>query len=167
MKFEWEAGSNREVFEERPLYFDDFQISMRFNSLPWAVIANHDIIYFGLATGDKNALHFNEAFAKQTALGGRVAHGELVMNSLFGALHHVNFWERSLEALCEKYAKFLLPVFPGDRVKHFLSVAETRESKSRPDKGIVKFEFYTLNQHYEKVAEGWFSALMRKKEALK
>lgn len=163
MKFDWNAGSTQEHFDE-PLYFEDFQTSMRFNSLPWATVASHDMTYFGLATGDRNVLHTDETFAKTTVLGGIAAHGELVVNTLFGALHTVNFWNKSLEALREKYVRFLAPVRPEDRVKHFLHVIELRESKSNPALGVVKFEFFTKNQRHERVAEGWFSVLMRKKK---
>ena len=162
MKFEWEKGCNQEVFGE-PLYFESFQQSMRFNSLPWATVSFHDMIYFGLATGDRNALHVNESYAKKTPVGGIVVHGELVMNSLFGALHFIGFWEKTLAALRDKYVKFIAPVRPEDRVKHFLHVVEMRESKGHTDYGVVKFEFFTLNRRHERVAEGWFSVLIKKK----
>ncbi|MDO8560987.1 MAG: MaoC/PaaZ C-terminal domain-containing protein [bacterium] len=166
MKFDWEGGWNQEVFDE-PLYFEDFHPDLRFNSLPRAHVSSGDIINFGLATGDRNALHTNESFAKTSILGGIVAHGELVANSLFGALHFVGFWEKTLGALCEKYVKFILPVRPGDRVKHFLHVIETKEIKNHSDYGFVKFEFFTQNQRYERVAEGWFSVVIRKKNTKK
>lgn len=166
MKFEWEKGWNQEMFSE-PLSFEDFCPDLRFNSLPWAHISPADMIYFGFATGDRNALHVSESFAKTSILGGIVAHGELVANTLFGALHFVRFWEKTLGALCEKHVKFVSPVRPGDRVKHFLRVQEAREIKNRPDYGFVKFGFYTLNQKYDKVAEGWFSVIIRKKNARK
>ena len=162
MRVEWENGWNRETFDE-PLYFESFIKDMRFNSLPWMVVSSADIIYFGLATGDRNALHTDESFAKTTILGGVVAHGELVVNSLFGTLHAVNFWNKSLEALLEKSVRFSLPVRPEEKVKHFLHVVETRESKKYPDKGMVRFRFYTINQKYEQVAEGEFAVLLRKK----
>ncbi|MBI2639825.1 MAG: MaoC family dehydratase [Candidatus Sungbacteria bacterium] len=138
---------------------------MRFNSLPWIWIDGCDIDRFALATGDFNPLHFNNSFAATTVLGGLAVHGELVVNTLFGALHTVDFWHGTLEALLEKYVKFILPVRPGDRVKHYLHITETKESKKYPDKGIVRFEFFTENQRYENVAEGWFCVLMRKNPA--
>ncbi|MFY9462453.1 MAG: MaoC/PaaZ C-terminal domain-containing protein [Candidatus Sungiibacteriota bacterium] len=166
MRVEWENGWNRETFDE-PLYFESFIKDMRFNSLPWMVVSSADIIYFGLATGDRNALHTDESFAKTSILGGLVAHGELVANTLFGALHFVGFWEKTLAALCEKYVKFVSPARPEDKVKHFLHVLEAKEIKNRPDYGFVKFEFFTQNQRYERVAEGWFSVIIRKKNTQK
>jgi acyl dehydratase len=166
VRFEWEKGWNRERFDE-PLHFEDFHPDLRFNSLPWAHVSLADMIYFSLATGDRNALHTDTAFAKGSLLGDVVAHGGLVENTLFGALHFVNFWERTLAALCEKHVKFVSPVKPEDKVKHFLHVVETRDVKNRPDYGFVRFEFYTLNQKYDKVAEGWFSVIIRRKKVQK
>ena len=162
MKFEWEKGGNRETFDE-PLRFEDFNPDLRFNSLPWVSITSDDVISFGLATRDRNALHTDEAYAKTTALHGIVAHGGLVVNSLFGCLHHVGFWNKTLEALLETHARFVKPVRPGERVKHFLRVLEAHPAERHPEVGIVTFEFHTLNGSYEQVVEGSFSVLIRKK----
>lgn len=164
MKFGWVLGECGKIFAE-PLCFDDFESGQRLSLLPWAYIELEDVNRFASATGDANPLHFDSSFAETTVLAGLAVHGELVVNTLFGALHYVNFWSGTLEALLEKYVKFLLPVRPGDRVKHFLHVAEVGKSKGHTDKGIVKFEFSTENQRYEKVTEGWFTVLIRKNPA--
>lgn len=162
MKFGWAPGEHGKIFAE-PLCVDDFESGQRFLLLPWAYIGLEDVNCFASATGDANPLHFDSLFAETTVLAGLAVHGELVMNTLFGALHYVNFWSGTLEALLEKYVKFFLPVRPGDRVKHFLHVMEVRESKKHPDKGMVKFEFFMENQKSERVAGGWFCVLMKRR----
>lgn len=162
MKIGWIDDLNNEIFSQ-PLFFNSLHTSMRFNSLPWVWVDEHDLERFAFATGDFSPLHFNQGFAETTVLGGVVAHGEFVVNTLFGVLHYVNFWHGTLEALLEKHVQFFLPVRPGDRIKHFLYVADKHESKRYSDKGVVRFGFFTENQRYERVVNGWFFVLMRKR----
>ena len=42
-------------------------------------VTEQDIELFGQATGDRNPVHFDEAYAKKTVFRGRVAHGALLM----------------------------------------------------------------------------------------
>ena len=59
--------------------------------------------------------------------------------------------------------KFPKPVFHGDTLKVRTTVLIIRESKSRPDAGIVEFDHTATNQRGEIVAECKRQALMRKR----
>jgi acyl dehydratase len=59
--------------------------------------------------------------------------------------------------------KFPKPVFHGDTLKVRTAVLSIRESKSRPDAGIVEFNHTAINQRGEIVAECKRQALMRKR----
>ncbi len=56
--------------------------------------------------------------------------------------------------------RFPKPLFHGDTIHIETEVLELRDSKSRPDNGIVIFAHRTYNQHDELVAECKRSALM-------
>jgi 3-hydroxybutyryl-CoA dehydratase len=45
-------------------------------------ISERDVQLFGEVSGDMNPLHFDEAYAKTTIFGGRIAHGVLVLSLL-------------------------------------------------------------------------------------
>ena len=59
--------------------------------------------------------------------------------------------------------RFPGPLFPGDTVNVVTEVIELRESKSRPDAGIVTFFHQAFNQHGNVVATCKRSGLQRKK----
>jgi acyl dehydratase len=59
--------------------------------------------------------------------------------------------------------KFPKPVFHGDTLRVQTRVLGARESKSRPDVGIVEFSHTAFNQRGEVVAQCTRQALMRKR----
>ncbi len=59
--------------------------------------------------------------------------------------------------------RFPKPLFHGDTIHIESEVLEMRESKSRPDNGIVTFEHRCFNQHDELVGICKRTALMLKK----
>ena len=58
--------------------------------------------------------------------------------------------------------RFVNPVFHGDTIRVVTRVREMRESKSRPNAGLVVFEHSGFNQRDEEVAYCVRTAFMRK-----
>jgi acyl dehydratase len=58
--------------------------------------------------------------------------------------------------------RFPKPVFAGDTIRAVTTVVARRESKSRPDQGIVTFRHQGFNQRDEEVASCLRQALMLK-----
>jgi acyl dehydratase len=61
--------------------------------------------------------------------------------------------------------RFPKPVFHGDTLRVETEVIELRESRSRPDAGIVVFQHRAFNQRGELVAECLRTGLQRKRVA--
>jgi acyl dehydratase len=61
--------------------------------------------------------------------------------------------------------RFPKPLFPGDTVRIETEVLALRQSKSRPDQGVVTFEHRAFNQHGDLVASCKRSGLQKKKPA--
>jgi len=61
--------------------------------------------------------------------------------------------------------EFPKPVFHGDTIYAETEVVDKRESKSRPQWGIVTFEHRATNQHGDVVMKARRNAMMRKREA--
>ena len=61
--------------------------------------------------------------------------------------------------------RFPAPIFVGDTLRIETEVLEVRESRSRPDQGIVTFAHRAYNQGSELVAHCKRSSLQRKRPA--
>jgi 3-hydroxybutyryl-CoA dehydratase len=57
------------------LYFEDLSVGMRASVTK--TVTEFDVIAFAGLSGDNNPIHLDEAFARTTRFGGRIAHGLL------------------------------------------------------------------------------------------
>ena len=110
-------------------------------------IKDTDIDAFADVTGDHNPIHVDEAFAKTTRFGRRIAHGMLSASLISSVLANKLPGEGSV--YLGQTLQFVAPVFPGDEVTARVIVKEIRE-----DKPIVKLETICLNQHGDIVIRG-------------
>lgn len=70
---------------------------------------------FGAASGDRNPLHFDDAYAASTRFGGRIAHGMLTASFLSAMLG--NDLPGPGTIYLGQTLRFLAPVRPGDLVR--------------------------------------------------
>ena len=110
-------------------------------------ISDDDIRAFAEATGDRNPLHLDEEFARQTRFGTRIAHG-MLSASLISALIASELPGQGGIYLGQTL-QFVAPVFPGDTVTARVTVSAVRE-----DKPILKLETVCTNQRGEVVIKG-------------
>ncbi len=93
------------------------------------VITDAEIEAFGVASGDRNPLHFDDEHAKDTIFKGRIAHGILTASLISAVIgeqlpgHGAVYLSQTL--------KFRAPVRPGDTVDVLCTVKEVNREKSR------------------------------------
>ena len=116
-------------------------------------ITDSDIQMFADVTGDHNPIHLDDAFAKNTRFGGRIAHGMLTASLISSVLANKLPGEGSV--YLGQTLQFVAPVFPGDEVTARVTVKEIRE-----DKPIVKLETICVNQRSEVVIRGEATVLV-------
>lgn len=97
------------------------------------------------ASGDHNPIHVDEAFAKNTQLGGTIAHGMLVL-SFISEMMTAAFGERWL-ASGVLDARFRSPARPGDTVT-------ARARAQEPKDGRVRYAVECVNQNDEQLISG-------------
>lgn len=143
------------------LFFEDCDPDRSFTSLG-RTVTESDISTFAGLSGDFLELHTNEEFARQTAVGRRVAHGALVFSVSIGLSTRTNLLNDSLLAFAGvDHLRFVKPVLIGDTVHVLKRVHERREVG--PDRGIVVFQTSVLNQRNEIVLVYYDKLLLRRR----
>ena len=104
-------------------------------------------------TGDFTPVHVDEAYAKTTPFGTRVAHGLFGLSIADGLKTQSEY--RFVPGMSLGWTwDFLLPIKIDDELRVRFSVASMRTSKSRPGWGIVVLPSLLINQHGETVHKG-------------
>ena len=144
-------------------FFDEFQLGEEYLSEK-RMITIEDIENFAELSGDKNPLHMDEEYAKNTIHGRRIAHGALVFSITTGLFNSIGMVDGTNIALIGHNYTFKKPVFPGDIIYVTGTVKNMKESR-KPDRGVLTFQVNTYNQNDEAVIEGeWLYLMMRRND---
>ena len=93
------------------------------------VVTDDDIAAFAMVSTDRNPVHLDEDYARDTMFHGRIAHGMLTASLISAVIgeqlpgHGAVYLGQSL--------KFLAPVRPGDRVEATVTVTAIDHAKRR------------------------------------
>ena len=142
------------------LYFEQFEIGQVFHHDIRRTVTETDNILFTTMTHNPAAIHLDAEYCKGTEFG------KPLMNSVFtlGLMVGISVGDTTLGTTVGNLGwdevRFPKPVFAGDTLHVESTVLEKRESKSRPDNGIVTFEHKAFNQRNEVVASCKRMALM-------
>jgi len=145
------------------LYYDEFFLGQKFDHAIHRTVTEADNVFFSAITHNPAALHLDEEYAKTTEFGGRIVNSLFTLGLMIGISVHETTLGTTVANLGMDEVRFPKPVFHGDTLRIESEVLETRESKSRPDQGIVVFAHRAINQRGEIVAQCKRSALMLKK----
>ncbi|MEL6860898.1 MAG: MaoC family dehydratase [Pseudomonadota bacterium] len=107
--------------------FEDLSVGMTHQTEH--VITEDDIELFAQVSGDRNPLHMDEEFAKQTPFGQRIAHGALTASYISGILGNDVPGPGSI--FVGLNMRFRRPVFIGSHVTVKVEVTEMKERGNR------------------------------------
>lgn len=115
--------------------FEDFEVGQIIKHQIGRTITNVDNIWFTLLTNNGNPVHFDRHYAAQTEFGQPLVNSCFTLAVVVGlsvqdiSRHAVNLgWDD---------IKLPAPLFEGDTLYAQTEVLSLRESKSRPQQGIV------------------------------
>ena len=117
---------------------------------PGRTLTESDNQLFSLLTMNHHPLHIDANYAAGTQQGQRVVVGTLVFSVTVG-MSVPDVSGRAIVNLEYESVNHVAPVFIGDTIYAETEVLEKRESRSKPDRGVVYVETRAENQHGETV----------------
>jgi len=133
-------------------YFDDAKLGDECVT-PTYTVTEQVINTYADLSGDHTPVHIDEAYAKTTPFGTRVAHGLLGLSIADGLKSQADY--RFLPGMSLGWQwDFVGPIRIGDTVHVKFHVSSLRRSKSRPGWGIVVLPSELINQKGEVVQKG-------------
>jgi acyl dehydratase len=144
-------------------YYDDLEPGMLIKHELARTITEADNVLFCSLTMNTQPLHINEDFAVQTQFKTRIVNGLLTMSLIVGISVNDLTVGTIIANLGYENVSHPAPVFHGDTIYVETTIVSRRESKSRPDAGIVTLKHVGRNQHGFVVCEVTRSALFLKR----
>ncbi len=147
------------------LWFDELTIGMTFQHPIRRTITETDNVLFTAMTHNPAQLHLDEEYMKGTEYGTRIVNSCLTLGLMVGISVAETTLGTAVANLGWDEVRFPKPLFHGDTINVVTEVIELRDSKSRPEAGIVTFLHKAFNQHGDVVASCKRSGLQRRKPA--
>jgi len=146
-------------------FFDDFAVGQEYVT-PTRTLTETDVVLFAAMSGDYNELHTSEAFGKTTQFGKRIGHGLLGLAVSHGLFFRLGLVEGTAVAFLGIDSwKFEAPFFLGDTIRVKVRVAEKTPSRSKPDRGVIRFFFQVLKEDQSVIQSGFKTIMIRRKQA--
>ncbi len=145
------------------LYYEEFKVGMTFQHDIRRTITEADNVFFTSMTHNPAALHLDEEYAKKTEFGTRIVNSCLTLSFMVGISVGQTTLGTTVANLGWDEVRFPKPLFHGDTIHVETEILELRDSKSRPNQGIVVFQHRAYNQRDELVGSCKRSALMLRK----
>ena len=145
------------------LYFDEFTVGQKIDHPIRRTITEADNVQFTTMTHNPAKLHLDAEYMKGTEFGQPLVNSLLTLGFMVGISVNETTHGTAVANLGMDAVRFPKPLFHGDTIRIETEVIELRESKSRPDNGIVTFVHRAFNQRDELVGECKRTALLHKK----
>lgn len=146
------------------LYFDELHVGQVFKHGLRRTITEMDNVLFTSMTHNPALLHLDEEYCRtETEFGQRLVNSAFTLGLMVGISVGDTTLGTAVANLGWDEVRFPHPLFHGDTVRVETEVIELRESRSRPNAGIVTFQHRAYNQRNELVAICKRSGLQLKK----
>ncbi|MGE5072599.1 MAG: MaoC family dehydratase [Anaerolineae bacterium] len=121
-------------------YYEDLEVGQQFQHALGRTVTEMDNVLFSALTMNTQPLHVNEDFSSKTEFGQRIVNGIFIMGLVVG-LSVPELTEGTIVATVGyDHVVSPNPVFHGDTIYADTEVLEKRESKSRPNVGVVRLK---------------------------
>jgi len=132
-------------------YFEDFEVGDVYKHRPGKTITEYDDHLFCMITMNHHPLHTNAHYAeKATHFGRNVVVGNLVYSLALG-MSVPDVSGKAIANLEVESLQHAAPMFHGDTLYAETTVLDKKESRSKPDRGVVTVETRGYNQDGDEV----------------
>lgn len=145
-------------------FFEDFTENEIIHHNLSKTIFESDNNLFSLLTMNHHPVHTNMDYASQNQHKKILVVGTLVFSLIVG-MTVPDISGKAIANLGYENIQHLAPVFIGDTLYARTKVLSKKESKSKPDRGIVYVETTGYNQHGEEVLKFRRNVLIKKQSA--
>ncbi len=148
------------------LYFEEFEVGEVIQHPIRRTVTEMDNVMFSAMTHNPAALHLDEEYCKEhSEFGTRIVNSCLTLGLMVGISVGDTTLGTAVANLGWDEVRFPKPVFHGDTIRIETEILEKRESKSRPNEGIVFLEHRAFNQKNELVGKCKRTTLQKRKPA--
>jgi itaconyl-CoA hydratase len=155
------VGENR-YRESFGRYYDDFHVGDVYEHRPGRTVTQTENIWFTLLTMNQHPMHFDEEYAKHSEFGQCIVASPFTLALMVG-MSVSDVSQKAIANLGWTDIKMTHPVFAGDTLYAESEVLDKRESKSRPNAGLVTVRTTGTNQKGEVVCTFERTILVAKK----
>ena len=125
--------------------FEDFEVGDVYEHPLGRTVLAADNIWFTCLTMNTNPIHFDAEYASRTEFGKPLVNSCFTLALVTGQ-SVTDLTVNAVANLGWDGVKLPHPVFEGDTIRSKSEVLEIRESKSRPNAGIVRVKTTGMNQ---------------------
>ena len=132
-------------------HFDDMKPGARFETMG-KTLSEAEILDFAFRY-DPQPFHIDTAYAEAGPYGGLIASGIQTIAVVLRMFVQARVFapEIAIGSPGIDELRWLKPVRPGDTLRGAGEILETRASRSKPDRGIVRYRLEALNQRNDVV----------------
>ena len=131
-------------------YYEELEVGKIYTHWPGRTITDYDNSWYCLLSMNQNPLYIDAHYARKTELGKSPVVDTLVFSLAVG-MSVADTSGKTIANLGFESVVFERALFPGDSLYSESEVLEKRESRSKPDRGIIYLETRAFNQRKERV----------------
>lgn len=140
-----QVGPNR-FRESFGRYYEDFNEGDIYEHRPGRTLSEADNTWFTLLTMNTHPMHFDAEFAKHSEFGRCIICSPLTVAVMVG-MSVTDVSQKAIANLGWNEIRLTHPLFAGDTLTAESEVLSKRESKSRPNAGLVSVKTRGFNQN--------------------
>lgn len=144
-------------------YLEEFEIGEVIKHPITRSITESDNVLFSVMTMNPQPLHIDFDYAAKSEWGKPLVNSLFTLGLMIGISVHDTTLGTIIANLGMTDTSFPHPVFHGDTIRVETKIVSIRESRSKPDRGVVEMEHTAYNQHGNVVAKCLRQTMIQKR----